>query len=141
MEVKLALLADYANLTNDGKLNILGVFDVVRVVQFPAIHPQMQLVLRLGAQYAERDRPQRVEISLDDPDGRTLLRVGAELMFQGGTPGRMSYADQILTFAGLRFERPGGHTFNVFINNDLEHHLTLEVEQVSVPEQPQLPGI
>ena len=72
MQVKLAVLADYANVTAEGKLNILGIFDRINLVQVPAVHPQMHLVLRLEARAAERDRVHRVEIRLHDPQGATI---------------------------------------------------------------------
>ena len=37
MRVVLALLADHASLTNDGKLNVLGIFEAFRPKQMPAV--------------------------------------------------------------------------------------------------------
>ena len=45
MRVALGVLADYANVSAEGKLNIMGVFQIVNAVQFPHVHPQMHLVL------------------------------------------------------------------------------------------------
>jgi hypothetical protein len=50
MYVAFALLADAANVALDGKLNILGVFDVVRAAAFPTVLPRVHLVARLKAQ-------------------------------------------------------------------------------------------
>lgn len=50
MYVSFALFADAANISQEGKLNILGVFDAVHVGQLPAIHPRATFVLRLKAQ-------------------------------------------------------------------------------------------
>jgi len=36
MRVKLAVLADYASITREGKLNILGIFDEINPQQLPA---------------------------------------------------------------------------------------------------------
>ncbi|MCC6242381.1 MAG: hypothetical protein IT353_06045 [Gemmatimonadaceae bacterium] len=47
MHVSFALFADAANLSQEGKLNILGVFDSVHVGQFPALHPRATFVVRL----------------------------------------------------------------------------------------------
>jgi len=47
MHVSFALFADAANLSQEGKLNVLGVFDAVHVGQFPALHPRATLVVRL----------------------------------------------------------------------------------------------
>ena len=49
MQVKLAVVADYANVSSEGKLNILGIFDRINVSDLPAAHPQMHLILRLEA--------------------------------------------------------------------------------------------
>jgi hypothetical protein len=139
MQVTLALLADYANVTADGKLNILGIFDRVLVPAFPAVHPQMQLVIRLSAEYAEKDRPQNVEITFDDPDGRRLLSMKADMVVQAPIPGQRAMTQQILTLGNVRFDRAGGHTFNFFINNHLSHHIPLDVQKIPTPEQPSFP--
>ena len=47
MHVSFSLFADAANLSQEGKLNVLGVFDAVHVAQFPALHPRATLVVRL----------------------------------------------------------------------------------------------
>ena len=47
MHVSFTLFADAANLSQEGKLNVLGVFDAVHVGQFPALHPRATLVIRL----------------------------------------------------------------------------------------------
>jgi hypothetical protein len=39
MHVSFALFADAANLSQEGKLNILGVFDAVQVATMPTVHP------------------------------------------------------------------------------------------------------
>lgn len=53
MQVSFALFADAANLSQEGKLNILGVFDAVHVGQFPALHPRATLVVRLKGTAAD----------------------------------------------------------------------------------------
>jgi len=47
MHVSFALFADAANLSQEGKLNILGVFDALQVASLPAIHPRAHLVVHL----------------------------------------------------------------------------------------------
>ena len=127
MQIKLALLADYANVTAEGKLNILGIFDRINVSQIPAVHPQMHLILRLEAHPAERDRPHNVEIRLHDPDGQTVFEVKGDLVPQG-QPGQTIATNQILTLNNLQLEKSGGYMFIVFVNNDLKTELPLGVE-------------
>ena len=47
MHISFALFADAANLSQEGKLNILGVFDAVQVGTLPSLHPRAHLVVRL----------------------------------------------------------------------------------------------
>jgi hypothetical protein len=47
MQVSFALFADAANLSQEGKLNILGVFDAVQVGALPTVHRRASLVVHL----------------------------------------------------------------------------------------------
>jgi hypothetical protein len=49
MHISFAVFAAAANLSQEGKLNILGVFDAVHVAGLPTIHPRTHFVVRLKA--------------------------------------------------------------------------------------------
>jgi len=49
VHISFAVFADAANLSQEGKLNILGVFDAVQVAGLPTIHPRTHFVVRLKA--------------------------------------------------------------------------------------------
>ena len=127
MQVKLALLADYANVTAEGKLNILGIFDRINVPELPVVHPQMHLILRLEAHSAERNRAHNVEIRLHDPDGQTIFEVTGDMVPQG-VAGQTVSTNQILTLNNLQLTKTGGYNFVVLVNNDLKSEVLLEVE-------------
>jgi len=127
MNVKLALLADYANVTAEGKLNILGIFDRISVQEVPAVHPQMHLILRIEAHPAERDRLHNIEIRLYDPDGQTVFEVKGDIV-PHGTPGQTISTNQILTLNNLQLTKLGGYIFVVFVNNDLKTEVPLGIE-------------
>jgi hypothetical protein len=132
MQVKLALLADCANVTTEGKLNILGVFDRISVLELPAVHPQMHLILRLEAHPAERDRVHPIEIRLHDPDGQTVVELKGEVVPRGGSPEQTTIAsNQIITLNHLTFATTGEYTFVVFVDNDLKAEVPLTVERVA----------
>lgn len=132
MHVNLGVLADYANVTGDGKLNILGIFDRINLMQIPAVHPQMHLVLRLEAHAAELDRQHDIEIRLHDPEGTTIFEVKGEIVPRG-EPGRPVSTNQILTLNNLQLEKVGDFKFIVLVNNDLKAEIPLAVEFVAMP--------
>jgi hypothetical protein len=132
LHVKMAVLADYANVTAEGKLNVLGIFDRINMVQVPSIHPQMYLVLRVEAHPAERDRAHKIEIRLHDPDGQTIFDVNGDIVPHGEGPQPTS-TNQILTLNNLQLEKVGAYNFVIFINNDLKLELPLHVEFVTLP--------
>jgi hypothetical protein len=129
MLVKLAVVADHANVSAEGKLNILGIFERIAVTELPAVHPQMHLVLRLQAHPAERGRPHLVEIRLHDPDGHTVFELKGEMVPQGDA-GQMILTNQILGINNLTLGKTGEYTFVVFVNNDLKAEAPLVVELV-----------
>ena len=137
MQIRLALLADYANVTAEGKLNILGIFDRITVQEVPAVHPQMHLILRLEAHSSERRRTHSVEIRLHDPDGQTVFEVKGDIVPQGAA-GLSTSTNQILTLNNLQLGKTGGYQFIVFIDNDLKTEVPLGVELN--PIVPPLPG-
>ena len=138
MQIKLAVLADYANVTGDGKLNILGIFDRINLMQVPAVHPQMHLVLRLEAHPAERERAHKVEIRLHDPEGATIFEVNGDIV-PHGDGGQPISTNQILTLNNLQLEKIGAYNFVIFVNDDLKSELPLHVEFVSIPPAPGSP--
>ena len=135
MIVKLAVLADYANVTGDGKLNILGIFDRMNVSDLPAVHPQMHLVLRLDAHPAEFDRSHGIEIKLQDPDGQTVFQVEGEIVPRG-EPGHPVATNQILTLNNLQLNKLGDYTFVILVDNDLKAEVPLTVDFAPHPAPP-----
>ena len=53
MRVAFALFADAANLSQEGKLNVLGVYDALQVAALPAVHPRANLVVHMKGSGAD----------------------------------------------------------------------------------------
>jgi len=130
MKVALALLADYANVSQEGKLNILGIFDRINAQNVPATHPQMQLIITLEADRVEADREHKVEIELIDADGNKLFSIGGNLKFSPPPPGEKVRLNHIMQLNNLRFDHFGSYEFKILINNMLAGEVPLSVVEL-----------
>ena len=87
MRVKLALLADSANVSREGKLNLLGIFDAIFARELPTSHPHMHLVLRFEALPA--DAGSTVAIGTDRAGCvEKKRRAGHTILSPPAAPGR-----------------------------------------------------
>ena len=135
MKVGFAVLADGANISREGKLNILGIFDSIQVQQFPVTHPQMQLVMRFEADRAEGGRTKKVEVQLMDEDGQKLFVLGGEFTLGTGQPGETIGSNHILTINMMKFEHPGDYEFQILINGELKAEVPLKLLPFTPPAQ------
>ena len=126
MEIVLATLADAANTSSDGKLNLMGLFDTLFAGSMPVTHPSMQLVLRIRAEPSETDRQHALEIRCMDEDGQELFKVTGGFSVQA-PPGKAATFNHIVGINNLSFQKFGGYTFPIFINRDLKRTVELEV--------------
>jgi hypothetical protein len=132
MHVKFALLADGANLSREGKLNILGTFDTIYARTFPTAHPHMQLVLRLEAAPEEAGSNRTLEVRLLDGSGRVLAHAPGTLAVQPQETGEAIRLDRIFTFTTVVFEAPGRYSFAVVVDGKTDATVPLRVEQLPV---------
>lgn len=136
MEVTLALLADAANVSTDGKLNIMGIFNALGGTTFPVVHPQMALVLRFEATRAEEGKTRQIELQLADGDGKKLFKIGAQLVIPQGAPGSPIRLNHILMLHGIQFPKPGDYVFNVLVGDDQKAEIDLKLVEVKPHPHP-----
>lgn len=130
MDIRLAVLADGANVSREGKLNVLGVFDTLYARQFPCVHPHMALVLRFEAAPEEAGSTRQVEVQLVAADGRVLVSIPGAVTLQRHQLGERMVVDHVLAFTSTRFEAPGRYTFRVAVDGAVAAALPLRVEQL-----------
>lgn len=133
MDVTLALLADYANVTREGKLNVMGVFSVINAPTLPWVHPQMQLVLELEADPAEWDTQKEIEIKILDVDARLVLAVRGSTKIPRGEAGRRVHLHSIMNFANVKFDAAGDYTLAILIAGETKKEVPLRVNYVPPP--------
>lgn len=135
MNITFAVLADYASISRDGKLNIMGMFEQIGSPSVPVRHPEMRLVLRMEVESAELGRDHRIEIRCMDEDGEDLLRLEADIKMEKKTDTHASVhthkSDHILDIRGLTFKKFGGYSFSIFANNDLKKTIRFDLVDIS----------
>ena len=139
MDITFAQLADCANVSREGKLNLLGLFDTIYSPKFPTVHPQMQLVIRFELHRVELGRSHKVEIHLVDEDGKKLFGIDGSITMQNPNPkAPVLHSDQIITINNLVIPRPGRYEFLILIDGN---HVKGKEISLHVMEMSQAPNI
>lgn len=133
MNVVLAVIADSANISQEGKLNIMGIFDALYAETFPTIHPEMKLVVQLEADIDEGEQVHEIEIQMMDADGRKPFVVNGQVVVGEVQPGSPFKTHSILNIRGVQFERPGDFVFNILVDGQVKRQVPLKVLQLPVP--------
>jgi hypothetical protein len=136
----MALLADEANVSQEGKLNVMGVFDRIAATAFPTVHPKMVFVFRVQAEYSDQGRAFPVRVRLIDDDGASLFEANGEIAAPPVAPGEFLTANQVFTLVGVQFPRPGSYKFLVNLGDLPPHETPLSVVQGGWPGEPPPPS-
>lgn len=132
MDVSILLVADYANVTQDGKLNIMGIFHNISALNFPAAHPEMHLITQLKAGPQQYERSFTLEIKLRKEDAQeALLNQSFELVVPRGTAWQDVYMNHLLRMVNVQFPEPGAYEFVVLVDGQLERSLPIEVRRIA----------
>ena len=128
MEITLALLADAANISQEGKLNVLGAFTNINAAGMPARHPQMQLVLEIEASASEMGTTRNFEVKLLDADGVELGGIKGQFdVPRIDRPGQRLHIGSVLPLTDVVFVKPGLHSFDILIDGDSKKQVPLSV--------------
>lgn len=134
MQSKLAVLADAANTTSEGKLNLLGEFNVIFAARVPFTWPRMFLVVKLETEPGEGER-HKLRIRVIDQDGRQVtneIQGDADFgqRFRPGLPltGVLIFEIRAPTFANF-----GTYEFEIYANDELVTKVPLYVVPREAP--------
>ncbi|MCC7054071.1 MAG: hypothetical protein IT355_12475 [Gemmatimonadaceae bacterium] len=138
MHVQFALFADAANLSQEGKLNILGVFDALHVGQLPSLHPRATFVVRLKA-VAEDEGAHGVSLEWVNPAGVVLWSSTGELVVGPVHEGADGIDVPLLAVVDLPMDVPGLYTMVVAVDGAEATRTALQVTQVLASALPLAP--
>jgi hypothetical protein len=131
MDVRLAVLADFASITREGKLNILGIFDEINTQNLPVQLPVFYVVVSYEAGPAEFDTKKSTQIAVTDDDGNVMVRLEQDItVSRARRPGTRSTMNQIIGIAGLPFPKAGDYQFAVLIDGGEAGTIRLRVNEV-----------
>jgi len=130
LKVTLAVLADYANVSEDGKLNIMGIFQEVNPPVLPFALPQMYLIVSFAAGPAEFDTVKDIKIALLDNEGKEMLALEGQVPVpRPPRPGSRAYMNQLIGLNGVTFGRPGGYAFAILVGGETRETVSLYVNE------------
>jgi len=133
VNVKLAVLADYAATTQDGKLIICGVFEKLQLPTLPFQYPRIYVALRVSAHPSERKK-HTLAIRIVDPDGASIFPdLRADLELGPAVKNETRTLQLVLDLAGLKFETAGGHSVDILLDDRYEDSAPFAVEIAPQP--------
>lgn len=137
MDCTLALLADAANISQEGKLNVLGAFANISTQRVPTTHPEMSLVLRFEASPAKAGQTKNLDVVLMDEDGNTSGgRLQANFVVPAPKqPGQRIRLHSIMRLQGTRFERAGNYRIAILVNGESKAEVPLSVTVIQAEEK------
>jgi hypothetical protein len=129
MQVSFALFADAANLSQEGKLNVLGVFDALQVGTLPAVHPRAHLVVHLKGSPADVGR-HTVTLRWVNPTGSELWTSTGELNV-GQPPAGVTEMDlPLIAQIDLPIDAAGGYHMTVSLDEQKSAEVPVQVRTV-----------
>jgi hypothetical protein len=127
MKIPMAFVADEANVSQEGKLNVLGIFDRIGANEFPVVHPRLVFCFRVVAEAGDAGRSLPVQVRLVDEAGDPLFEAAGEMMIPHLPPAEVFSANQVFSLVGIQFPRPGTYRFVIAIGDAAPHETTLMV--------------
>jgi hypothetical protein len=133
MKIPMAFVADEANVSQEGKLNVLGIFDRIMAGEMPLVHPRMVFCFRVLAEPGDVGRMLPVQVRLVDEAGEPMFEASGEMVTPMLPPGEVFSANQVFTLVGVQFPRPGTYRFTVAIGDAPPHETPLHVGLAPTP--------
>ena len=126
MYCSFALFADAANLSQEGKLNVLGVFDALHVASVPAMHPRATLVVRLKASPDDAGM-HALTLSWLAPGGDEIWSSSGEVEVHSAPPGAVEVDIPVIAAIDLPIAEAGVHLMRVELDGEVEAEVGLHV--------------
>ena len=136
MKPLLFLVADYANITGEGKLNVMGIFNSINSFTFPARHSSMYLIAKISPELSEYGQKRSFTILLMDADANHVVEVSGEFDIPKGQDGKKPEVNIMFELKDVVFTKPGRYVFVLLVDKDQKDEITLHVNQIEPLKPP-----
>ncbi len=125
IHAELIAVADYASLSEDKKLSVMGIFDKMLVQELPATHSKLSFVaVLIGKPHQET----HLKIKALSPSKKELFSADANIKF-----GENGKTNMVSNLEGFPFPEVGTYMFVIEENGESIAEYSLDVLQVNAP--------
>jgi hypothetical protein len=117
VHISFAVFADAANLSQEGKLNVLGIFDALQVNAFPTLHPRAHFVVRVKGGSADVGSHQ-LSFHWTNPHDVELWTSTGELQVEAGPSPVLEMDLPIIAVVDLPLDAPGQYTMKIELDGE-----------------------
>lgn len=136
MDTQVAVICDYAA-DYQGKLCIQGAFDTLFTRQFPVVHPNCALAIRLCLLPGDAG-DHKIGISIVDQDGKALdeerMPIVGDLNVAMPENATFLTRNLIMNFQGLQFEKAGDYSIDLTMDGEIISRTPLRLVLVPAEE-------
>ncbi len=133
INVEFLVICDYATATPDGKLTMVGAFELINAPTLPITLPAMGVAARVRMRGEDVSRKRALQIRMKGPDGSVLLNIDGG--FQQGANAPISEFGTTLPiaimFGNVVFSKYGEHRIEIWIDKRRAQALSLHVVRPS----------
>ncbi|HEU5396009.1 MAG TPA: hypothetical protein VFV81_02500 [Verrucomicrobiae bacterium] len=130
MHIQIAVLCDAAT-DDNGKLNLLGAFDTICAPQFPAVHPQCSVALRITFMSGDEGN-RKLKLNFVDADGRSIMPP-IDIPVAVTLPDDAHFVTRnfIVNIQGLKFAEAGLYSVDVRVDDKSRGNIPLSVKPMA----------
>lgn len=121
--INFAHICDMAFLSQDGKLNIIGVFRNIKAQKIPFVYPRFTCALNMSIQETSR-----LKIQILNQESRELLSKMEGTLTPQKNEGKLLEVGFIGDFQNIRFEKAGTYDLEIWINDELIQTLSFFIQ-------------
>jgi hypothetical protein len=126
VHISFAVFADAANISQEGKLNVLGIFDALHVGGFPSTHPRAHFVVRVKGGPSDAGT-HRLTFHWLNPNDTELWTSTGELAVEAGPTAALEMDLPIIAVVDLPLDSSGQYTMRVELDGEPVAHTNVFV--------------